>query len=368
MIGQVGLIFTPLNDMNLDNLNDIGKLDEQKVYSSIDNLPEQIRQTWDEVTKIEPPAECANTTNVVIAGMGGSALGGRITQYLFADHVRGPIEVCTNYRLPNYVGPQTLVILSSYSGNTEETMSAAAQALSKGAKIFGIATGGKLAEFLKANNLSCYIFDPKFNPSNQPRMSLGYSIFSIISILSKCSFISIENGDVDNLITGIQKFVDQYSIRSPLQQNKAKALANKLKDKMPVWVASEHLWGVVHAVKNQHNENAKTYTNVFDIPELNHHLLEGLQFPKSAHENLYFIFCNSGLYHERVQKRYPITQEVVEKNGYPFSLYELESTTKLEQAFELLTFGAYTGFYLSMLNGINPAPIPWVDYFKEKLT
>ncbi|KKQ73902.1 MAG: Bifunctional phosphoglucose/phosphomannose isomerase [Candidatus Woesebacteria bacterium GW2011_GWB1_38_5b] len=353
--------------MNLDDLNQIQKLDEKGVAVSIDHLPEQIKQTWDEIQNIEAPKDCALTKNVVVAGMGGSALGGRITQYLFADQIRGPLEVCTNYKLPNYVGPETLVILSSYSGNTEETLEAFYDAQKRGAKIFGISTGGKLTELLKKDNLSCYIFDPKNNPSGQPRMSLGYSIFSIISVLSKCSFISIENEAVEKLIVSTQKFVEEFSTRNPAKQNKAKTLALQLVNKVPIWVTSEHLWGVSHAIKNQTNENAKTFANIFDIPELNHHLLEGLQFPKGAVNLFYFVFCKSELYHERIQKLYPITIDVIEKNKYPLSVYELESKSKLEQAFELLTFGAYTGFYLSMLNGINPAPIPWVDYFKDKL-
>lgn len=353
--------------MNLDSLAAIQKLDTQNVSASIDSLPEQIGQTWDEVKQIEIPKEYSDAKNIVLAGMGGSALGGRISQYLFSDMIRGPLEVVTGYHLPHYVGSETLVILYSYSGSTEETIACAHEAIKQKSKPFIVATDGELAEFAKENNLPCYIFTPKFNPSNQPRMSLGYSVTVMLGLLSNTSFVSIDDIQIKDLIVHTQKIVDQYNVRVQTDQNQAKSLAHKLAHKIPVLISSEHLWGVAHAVKNQFNENAKTFTANFDVPELNHHLLEGLQFPQLAHQILHFVLFESNLYSDRVQKRYPITAEVIEKNKYPVSSYKLQASTKLEQSFEMLTFGSYVGFYLSMLNGIDPAPIPWVDYFKENL-
>lgn len=354
--------------MNLDSLAAIQKLDTQNVSASIDSLPEQIGQTWDEVNQVEIPKEYSDAKNIVLAGMGGSALGGRISQYLFSDMIRGPLEVVTGYKLPHYANYDSLVILYSYSGNTEETIACAQQALKSNAKAFIVATGGELAEFAKKDNLPCYIFSPKFNPSNQPRMSLGYAVTVMLALLNMTGFVSIDEIQIKDLIVHTQNIVDQYNVRIQTSDNHAKSLAHRLAHKIPVLVSSEHLWGVAHAVKNQFNENAKTFTTNFDIPELNHHLLEGLQFPQLAHQILHFVLFESELYSERVQKRYPITAEVIEKNKYEISSYKLQASTKLEQAFEMLTFGSYTGFYLSMLNGIDPAPIPWVDYFKEKLS
>ncbi|MEK7120707.1 MAG: SIS domain-containing protein, partial [Patescibacteria group bacterium] len=219
----------------------------------------------------------------------------------------------------------------------------------------------------KSNFLTSYIFDPVNNPSGQPRMSLGYSLGALLTLFAKCGLTQFGKDEVGSLTKVMNKTLLQFDIENPLEKNIAKLLSQKLKNKIPVLVSSEHLWGVTHAFKNQLNENAKTFTCVFDIPELNHHLLEGLKFPPEAKEVLYFVFLKSKLYSPRVIKRFGITQEVIEKNDYPHSSYELTSGTKLEQVFESLIFGSFVNYYLAMLYGIDPTPIPWVDYFKEKM-
>lgn len=354
--------------INLDNLSQIHELDKSDMSSSVNSLPEQIKQAWEEVTAQDIPKEFHDTKNVVVTGMGGSALGGRACQYLFSYHIRGPLEVVTGYHLPHYANHQTLVVVSSYSGNTEETLSALAEAHKRNARIYIIATGGKLAEYAKEHSIPSYIFDPIHNPSGQPRMSLGYSVTSLVALLSKSGFISVDHAQIQGAIENTQKFVDEYNVRVPKEKNFAKMLAAKLVNKSPVLISSEHLWGITHAIKNQFNENAKTFTSVFDLPEADHHLIEGLQFPRLSHEILHFIYFESKLYHPRVQKRYSITAEIIEKNRHQLSVYELQSKSKLDQSFELLVFGSFVGFYLSLLNDLDPAPIPWVDYLKEKLS
>src|SRR5258708_4324529 len=172
----------------LDDLAQIAKLDKGNILSSIEHLPEQIEDAWVSIKNLEIPEDYTRVKNIVVAGMGGSALGGRIVYYLEFKNLRTPIEVTTNYHLPNYVNEDSLVILSSYSGNTEETISSATDALKRRAKIVGIATGGKLVELLKGKPV--YLIDPRNNPSGQPRMGLGYSISSILALLSKLNFIS----------------------------------------------------------------------------------------------------------------------------------------------------------------------------------
>ena len=132
-------------------------------------------------------------------------------------------------------------------------------------------------------------------------------------------------------------------------------------------VASEHLIGTAHTIKNQFNESAKTFCALFDIPELNHHLMEGLKNPAKLKELFTFVFINSNKYTERVQKRYPITSNVVEKNGVSFQMFSPRSENKLSQVFETLVFGSFIVFYLTKKYSIDPMAIPWVDYFKQEL-
>ena len=162
----------------------------------------------------------------------------------------------------------------------------------------------------------------------------------------------------------ISKNVKDISI----QNNQAKTVASKLKDKIIILISADHLSGATHIFNNQINENSKTFSSDFIIPELNHHLMEGLKNPKNNKDNLFVIFINSKMYSERIQKRFEVTKDVVNKNNIPFYQINLKSDKKISQIFELIQFGAFINFYLSIIYKQNPAPIPWVDYFKNELS
>lgn len=353
---------------SLDSLDEIKKLDKGGVLSSIEKITAQIKQAWSEVKDGEVPASCVLAKNVIVSGMGGSALGGRIVDSLLAERARVPIEVVTEYSLPNYVNKDSLVILSSYSGNTEETLAAAKEALNRGAMVFGVTTGGKLADFLKEEGASGYIYEPRENPSNKPRMGLGYSITSVLAVLSKCEFINLLDSEIEEAMAEAEKFISDYGIHAPESQNVAKLLAKKLKGKVPVIIASEHLVGISHAFKNELNENAKVFSLIFDIPELNHHLMEGLRNPYEIKGVLHFLFIESQHYSKRVKARYPLTREVVEKNDIGTEIYQTRGSKKISEIFEILILSSYVSFYLAMLYGLDPTPIPWVDFFKTELS
>jgi glucose/mannose-6-phosphate isomerase len=353
---------------NLDSLELVQKLDTEGVSTSIASLGEQVQDAWSGVKALEIVEDLGSKKQIIVSGMGGSALGGRVVQSLFSDSLRAPLIVSTESFLPHWVGIDTLVIISSYSGNTAETIEALRDAQSKSASIFIIATGGKLAEIAKTDSIPAFIFDPKENPSGMPRMALGYSIASILGLLARFEFITFTDADIQKVTQVLEKYNHEWQPRAHTNSNLAKTIAIKLFEKAPILIASQHLVGVSHAFKNQLNENAKTFASLFDLPELNHHFIEGLQFPHSAKQNLHLLFFESEKYREDYQKRYPIIEEIVEKNSFAFTTYQLQSNTKLEQVFEMLVFGSYVSFYLAILNGINPAPIPWVDYLKEKLS
>lgn len=353
--------------INLDSIDEVKALDKGNVLGSIIALPDQMAQAWNEIKGREVPESCKLSKNVVVSGMGGSALGGRIVDSLMADRSRTPIEIFTEYRLPNYVNRDTFVILCSYSGNTEETLSAGREALTRGASLFCITTGGKLGQFMEDNKLDGFLINPTHNPSGQPRMGLGYSIIGVLAALAKCEFINVLDTEIQFAIDTARRFVDDYGVYKPESENLAKSFARKLRHKAPVLIASEHLLGIAHAFKNQLNENSKTFAELHDIPELNHHLMEGLRNPAEMKKFLSFVFFDSDLYSKEIKKRYELTREVVEKQEVETHVYKLHSNKKLDQIFEILTFGSFVSFYLALLYEIDPTPIPWVDYFKEKL-
>lgn len=352
----------------LDNPQEIKKIDRSGVHQSIENLDEQCWDAWQAVHKISIPQDYQHFTNVIVCGMGGSALGPHVIQRLFADQLSIPLVIVRDYHLPKFANQNSLVILSSYSGNTEETISCALEALKLGLKSFVIASGGKLQEIAAQNNLPYYLINPVYNPCGQPRMAIGYSIFGQLALFKLLALIQLNEEDVKATIQFIKEKQNKFSLEKPSSENDAKSLAQKIENKIIVLVAAQHLVGAVHVFNNQMNENGKHFSEIRSLPELNHHLMEGLTFPKSNPQNLHFVFIDSPFYSPRLRQRINLTQEVVNKNKVVTSTISISAAkNNLQEAFGLITFGAFVSFYTAMIHQIDPAPIPWVEYFKKSL-
>lgn len=337
------------------------------VKETIQKYSDQLKQSWEEVRGIHLPKEYCEVQNIVFCGMGGSALGARVVDAFAYDQLEVPLEIFNDYHLPAYVNDKSLVVVCSYSGNTEETLSDLHdKALERNAKIFGISTDGDLTNELERRHIPAYIFDPKYNPSKQPRMAIGYMCGAALGLLAGLRLIRLKDGEIYAAVKAMQE-AGLYYGNETHAENTAFNLAQKLNNKMPVLVASEHLCGSAYTIKNQFNESAKTFCTLFELPELNHHLMEGLAHPAANKDLLHFVFFNSHLYDSRVQKRYPLTQEVVTKNGIAHSMFSPTGNDKLSQVFETLVFGSFCVYYLTKSYKIDPVAIPWVDYFKEQL-
>jgi len=352
---------------NLDDVKKILKLDKQGVIGSIKSLGLQCQQAWDEVKKVKIPRNYRNVNHIVISGMGGSALGGHVIETLYKEKMKIPLKVINSYTVPGFVNNKTLFILSSYSGTTEEVLATLPIARRRKAKLLIICAGGKLARVAKRYRIPAYIFKPRFNPSNQPRMGLGYSIFGQVALFSKCGLLKVTKREFKEVIGKIVMLHRQFGLKVPMGINVAKKTAIKLYNKIPIIVAAEYLSGNVHIMANQINENSKTFSAYFLISELNHHLMEGVKFPDSNKKSLHFLFIESVKYLPRIRQRFNITKKVLTKNKIQHSTYKVRSQIKISQVFEVLLFGSYVNFYMAMLNGINPAPVPYVDFFKKEL-
>ena len=352
---------------NIDNREEIAKIDKENVLGSVEMFSDQCEHAFEDASKVEFPDDYKKVNNVVMTGMGGSGLGARVIESVYAKDLKAPLIRVNDYNLPDFVNENSLVFCSSYSGTTEEAVENAKQAIARKAKWAVIAKGGTLLEMARSNGVPVYQIDPKYNPSNQPRMSIGYMVVGQLVMASKSGLFNLKKADVDEVsgfmkevLTGIRVEVDE-------ENNEAKKLARLMFGKNIVFVSSEHLVGPMHVVNNQLNENAKVFSSDFVIPELNHHLMEGLSHPKTNAEYLLMVTAMSNLYSSRIQQRYGITLDVARRNNIETFMFESKGKSKLTQAFELIQFGAYANLYLSVLYGQDPAPIPWVDYFKEQL-
>lgn len=344
--------------VNLDNLEEIKVLDPKGVLDSTEMFASQCKQIWEDAKSLNIPGDYTNISNVVFCGMGGSAYGGYVIANLFKEALKIPVVSNNDYTLPGFVDSNSLVILLSYSGSTEEVLSCAKLALEKGAKIIGISTGGSLLQISRENNFPFLSFEPKFNPSGQPRLATGYMILGLIALLNKIGAIKVEDIDIEKSVTELEENKENT-------KSKAKELAKKIYGKIPVIFGAEFLLGNIHILRNQFNETAKSFSAFSPLPELNHHLMEGLKNPTD--KKLITLFINSDFYSDKLSKRFNLTQDVVRQNNIEVEEYKVEASSKIGQVLNLLSFGGYISLYLAFLYNQDPSVIPWVDYFKEQL-
>lgn len=341
--------------------------DGSDAHGSITLLPEQCTQAWSEVTALTFPSTYRACKQVVICGMGGSGLGGHIVDSVFGPELKVPLLHLNGYALPAWVKNDTLLLVVSYSGGTEEMLTLLKHARTRKCRVVVIASGGKLAAVAKRAKLPCYVFDDtKTNPARMPRMGIGLTLFAELGILKQLGYLSLSDKAVKVALQQMLTWSDAWERSVTQNKNLAKKVATALHGHMPIFLASEHLSGNAQTARNQTHETAKSYSDWHAVPEVNHHLMEGLQHPAAA-KHLQFVLFESDLYHPRNQARMGITARVIKKNGIGVQRITLPGSTCLEQALAALQFTGYVSFYLGMLYNIDPTPIPWVDYFKEQL-
>ena len=351
-------------------------LDESKTYKpkniksvldSIIQLPDQVSHAWDDIKSLPKPSQPHKINNIHVIGMGGSSLGAHVIKTLFTDQLRAPLTLQRDYHSPAWINKNTLTILSSYSGTTEEVLFAYNSLKKTDSQLAIITSGGELKKIAIKNHIPTYVIKPTHNPSGQPRMALGYALTGMMGLLALYGLIKISTDEIQSVINVLKTQNKQLGSDLKTQQNLAKKLAFNLVETSPILIAAEHLEGMSHVMANQINENAKNFSEYRTLPELNHHLLEGLKLPKNNCTHYAAVFIESKLYHQRNQKRFQITQQIVKKHHWPTYQIELKDNTKLNQVFQLLSFGSWVSFYLSLLNKVDPTKIPWVDYLKTEL-
>lgn len=345
-----------MND--LTNSDAIKKIDPRNTVGSTEMLLKQAQAAWQQVNTLSVTSLKGQITTIVFCGMGASIYGALVLKALLGEKFPYPSEFISDYHLPSYVNEQTLVILTSYSGTTEEVLSCAEEAKAKNAKMLVVTKGGPLAEFAKTHAVPSYIFDGALNYAGIPRLGAGYTIIGLIGLFLKLELITMDPAIIEK---GFQ------FLESKLPALKQKAMTDSLMfvDTIPVIFSAEHLSGNAQILRNQFNETSKTFSSFFLVPDLNHHLMEGLQFPKDS--KLYFIICQSQNYSEKIKKRMALTVDVVKQNNRRIFEIPTSGSNGFEDFLELLTYGSFLTLYLGLRYDQNPAINPWVDYFKEEL-
>ncbi len=294
-------------------------------------------------------------SNVLICGLGGSGIGGSIVSELVVRNANVPINVTKGYFIPAYVGKNTLVIISSYSGNTEETINCMELAISKGAKIVGITSGGKVLEICKQNNFDCIVV-PGGMP---PRSCVGYSITQLFFILGHNKVIT------NDYKTELKAAIDLIDTNEVSIISEAKIIADKLMGKVPVIYATTYNEGIVIRFRQQLNENAKVLCWHHIIPEMNHNELVGWT-QKNDDLNV-LIFLDKDEY-SRNLARVDINKDVIKK--YTNNITEIYSkgNSTIEKAIYFIHLGDWISVLLAELRGVDAIEVNVINHLKSKLS
>ena len=309
------------------------------------------------------PRDYGDVDKVIILGMGGSAIGGDLVSSLAVSEAKSPVLVHRGYDLPSYVDARTLVIASSYSGMTEETLSSFEQALATKSKKMVITTGGKLKSLAAARHIPVFRFDYKA----QPRAALAFSLFPLLAFLQRLGFLSDKSADVLATVQTLRELSNRLKEDKPSAHNPAKQLAERLYGKLPVIYGAGIVAEVAHRWKTQINENGKAWAFYEVFPELNHNAVVGYQFPADLADKIFIVLLGSSLLPERIQLRYRVTCQLLEQAKVGYRIVDGEGDSPLSHMISLVLFGDYASYYLAILNRIDPTPVKAIDFLKGEM-
>ncbi len=341
----------------LDDLKYIHEKDHEDAIGVAERQCSQLTQGFD-VSHVE----VSDILNVVFAGMGGSALPALLSRSWPTLSV--PFEIIRDYDVPFYVGERTLFIAASYSGNTEETISALAQAEAKGAQIVVIDSGGKLEQLAKEKNHP-YLRIPK---AEQPRYAVFSMFRATVDILAKAGIVRVEDvpGQFEAVAAHVTEAAKAWRPEVPTKNNPAKQLAQELLGKSVVIYASASLFAAAYKWKISCNENAKQVAWCNAIPEFNHN--EFIGWSEQPRDKPYAVVdLRSHLDHPRIQKRFEVSERLLSGMRPAPHIVEVQGGTHLEQLIWAVSFGDFVTLYLALLNGLDPAPVELVEKFKVEL-
>lgn len=352
------------NPVDLNNLDAILANDPGKMLAALLNLPEQCEEALAIGRKVNIPASYADISNIVVTGLGGSAIGGDFLRLFVGDRIGVPVVINRDYTLPKFIDAKTLIFTVSYSGNTEETLSAYAQAKAKGARIVALTNGGKLRQLAEADGMPVIVVPAGISP----RAATGYLLMPTLAVLESIGLLNDLDTQIADLVANLKALKEKLQPETPVDLNPAKQMAQRFYGKLPViWAASGNTEVVATRWKGQINENAKApaYWNVF--PELNHNEIVGFEEPTELLKNLEIVILRDRNDHPRVQKRMEISQEIVKDVVSGVTEVWSIGESRLARLFTLTYIGDFVSVYLATLYGIDPTPVKNIDFLKNKL-
>jgi glucose/mannose-6-phosphate isomerase len=349
--------------MDLNNYRGFPELDSQNMMAEMNGLPEQLLTAWGEAEGLAL-ADFSSVKQVLVAGMGGSAIGADLLKAYIAPLSTVSVSVHRDYGLPAWAnGPDTMVIISSHSGNTEETFSAMETALERGCSILAISTGGKIAKLAEETGTNLWIFKHK----GQPRAAVGYSFCLLLNVFTRLGFISDPTDELHDAVSEMKEQRELLAPELPDHQNSAKLQAGQLIDRWASIFGADLLAPVARRWKGQISEIAKAWGQYEELPEADHNTLAGVVNPEDllAKTMVYFLMAEKN--HPRNIRRIELTKKNFMLEGISTGLIKARGKSRLAQMWTLIQFGDYTAFYLAMAYEVDPTPVAAIENLKSEL-
>ena len=343
-------------------LDDQNLLSEKDPFGALEVALNQYKQA-ELVSEVINPNSDATINKVVVTGMGGSALAALLIKSWQESKLNITFEIVRDYKLPNYVDDKTLVIASSYSGNTEETLSCLDEALKKGANIGCVSSGGKLVEIVKNNELPYVVL-----PSGiQPRMGVIANLRAILAILVSYGVVSQSDFDeVKNLGPWLNIESKKWGRDVSTSENQAKQLALLSAGKTAIFYSSTAMGGVAYKWKISWNENAKNVAFWNVLPEFNHN--EFMGWTSHPVEKPYIVFdLRSSFDYPKITKRFEISDRLLSGKRPKANVIELQGESVIAQMLWASIFADFVSIYLAILNGVDPSKVELIEKLKQEL-
>jgi glucose/mannose-6-phosphate isomerase len=339
---------------SLDTAEIYGRLDPHGLLGRIEGLPEQIAGAWGAARALDLPAPYRGATEIVVLGMGGSGIGGALLQALAVDlGTRTPVRVVRGYRLPASVSEHALVLASSNSGDTEETVDAFRQAIERGGMCVAIATGGRIATMARDAGVPLL----SFAWEGEPRSALGWSFASLLAICGKLGLMPDLDDELPSALDQMRALGRGIGRDAPEASNQAKQLARRLTGRLPVFIGAEAMAPVAYRWRTQVNENGKSWAIADELPEMNHNAPVGYGLPRRVVPLLHAVLLRHAAVHPRIALRIDATHDQMRRAGVDAEIVEVAGDSLLAQMLCGLILGDYTSYYLGLLNGVAPSPV-----------
>lgn len=349
--------------MNLNDIDIFRRLDPADMLGEINALPDQLESAWS-LGQDLPLPRWSGLRRVLIAGLGGSAIGADLLAAYLAPSCPLPVFVHRDYDLPAWAsGEDTLVIAASHSGNTEETLSAARAAVEQGCRWLAVTTGGKLESLANENGAPVW----KFEHAGQPRAAVGYSFGLLLAVLARLGLVDDPGRELASAVGAMREQQKELAAGTPDIHNPAKRLAGQCMERIPVVLGAGLLAPVARRWKGQFSEVAKAWAQFEFLPEANHNTLAGLINPEVQLGDLMVFFLQAPADHARNRLRSELTRKIFMLQGIRTDFVNARGDTPLAQQWTLLHIGDYTAYYLAMGYQVDPTPVEILDYLKNEL-